>query len=750
MTGRRCGTTRRKGWIGLLAIAMAGGAAGVTGWTATGQIIDTGESPDQARKNEGFTIRKEAAKFNDALEDFARYRDKKAWELAFRSLETLAEAKREGMVPAGNGFFVPSRQRLIASLVALPAEGKQAFRLFYDAKAKQLFERAQGASRDARSAGPGGNAAAPSPAVDEIATLREIYEKYFISSVGDRAADRLGDALFETGDFATAAAAWGAILKDCPDTALPKLRLHIKRCTALARASQWDRFDDALRQVRTEFAGERVTIGGKELVATEYLEALRAAPPTTKPAIVASTTSPTTGPTTGPTTAPAPEPEIPLPTGSIQLPKEETPAWQIKLADDTLNRKLGQAVNGNQWAAQFTNLRGALPATTTDGRRIYVNWFGIIFAADVKTGKMLWRNRKFSELGDKLQNIVNSATDVDCYSATLAPGGRLFVTGFVFTNLGNYQEPVRLVCMNTTDGKVRWSSTSGSLSNWSFLGTPVINGDIVYAAARQRNGTDVSLLAVGAEKGELMWQVLLGTAQGGNNPYRNEAVVPPCTLVPANGMMYALTNNGAVVAVDTAARRVDWAYTFPAPPVMREQNFWFGGPQPMPRPKMRAAAFVDGSTLYVKEQNGDAVYALDLNGPSLLWRRPLDRENSIERLEDGRLLVIGQDLAAIDVKRKDRGMTWAARMPDLLVKLTPIISGQRVLTFAPRGIFEIDLATGDTVRILRGADIESFGGTLNRAPGRLITVSNVAVTAYPVTDGPASGAQPSSPQAARP
>jgi outer membrane protein assembly factor BamB len=732
---RRRVTTCRKGWIGLLAgvVLTSGSFAPVHA-----QIIDTGETPEQARKNEGFNIRKEASKFNDALEDFARYRDKKAWELAFRSLETLNEAKRDGMVPAGNGFFVPSRQRVISSLTSLTPEGKQAFRLFYDAKAKQLLEKAQSATRAQPSGGAGDKP------VDEVATLREVYEKYFISSVGDRAADRLGDALFESGDFAGAAAAWGAILKDFPDSALPKLRLQIKRCTALARATQWDRFDDALRQVRTEFAGERVSLGGKEVVAVEYLEQLRAAP-TSRPATTLAT-KPTTGPTTGPTTAPAPEPEIPEPTGPVALPTDDTPAWQIKLADETLNRKLANALNMNQWQAQFSNLRGSLPASCTDGRRVYINWFGIIFAADVKTGKMLWRNRKFAELGDKLQNIVNSGVDCDCYTATVAPGGRLFVTGYVFSNLGNYQEPVRLVSMNARDGKVNWSSTNGSLSNWSFLGAPLIAGDVVYAAARQRNGTDTSLLAIGVEKGELMWSVALGTAQGGNNPYNGNTVVPTSALVAANGSVYVVTNNGAVVAVDSVARRVDRAYTFPAPPIMREQNMWWGGPQPMPAPKMRAAAFVDGSTLYVKEQNGDALYAVDLSGPALLWKRPIDRESTVTRLDDGRLLVIGQDLGAIDAKDKAHPMTWAARMPELLVRLTPIVSGGRVLTFAPRGIFEIDTTNGDTARILRGADLDSFGGTLNRAPGRLIAVSNIAVTAYPVSDGEQQPSQ----QAARP
>src|SRR4051794_18622781 len=96
---RRRVTTCRKGSIGLLACVVIVVVAVGSVAPVHAQIIDTGETPEQARKNEGFNIRKEAAKFNDALEDFARYRDKKAWELAFRSLEILTEAKRDGMVP---------------------------------------------------------------------------------------------------------------------------------------------------------------------------------------------------------------------------------------------------------------------------------------------------------------------------------------------------------------------------------------------------------------------------------------------------------------------------------------------------------------------------------------------------------------------------------------------------------------------------------------------------------------------------
>ena len=685
---------------------------------AQGQIVAVatraGEAPEE-KHEEGFSVRKEDAKFNDALEDFARYRDKKAWELAFRSLDTLAEAKREGMVPAGDGFFVPSRQRVMQGLTSLPAEGKQAFRLFYDARAKQLLDRVENAAKGQAAAGAGarpGGGGGGTP-VDEVATLREVYEKYFITSVGDRAADRLGDALFEAGDFAAAAGAWGSVLKDYPETALPKLRLHVKRALALARGGQWELFDDSLRAVRAELAGERVTLGGKEVVATEFLESLRPGGPAS-----AGAESQVGG---GGGLA-----------GAVELPREDKPAWQLKLMDDALNAKLEGALNNNGWGRYMTGLSTFVPPTATDGQRVYVNWLGIVFALDARTGKMLWRNRKFSELGDKFQNFVNQMLEVDCYSMSVS-GDRLFVTGINLDRLQNYQESVRLVCMTAADGKVKWSSNSGPMSGFSFLGKPVRVGDVVYATARKQQGQEVALLAIGFDKGELLWQLDLGTAQAGQS-YRGEPDMPRPLLVPhGGGAMYVVTNNGALLAIDTGARRLMWAFTYAPPPISGQQRFW-GGYQAAPEPKMGASAFARGATFYLKEEECDAVYAVDLTGPSLLWRRPLDRENAVH-LAGGRLLSIGQDLGAIDAE--SRAMTWSASLPNLLAPLTPLVGEDRLLAFAPRGVYEIDLADGDTVRILRGADRESAGGDLCRAPGRLITVSNLAITAYPVADAPA-------------
>ena len=102
---------------------------------------------EAAENTGGFQIPKEDSKTRDKLEDFNRYAGKKAWELAFRTMNSLLETEGTGMVPVneglqpGDGFFLPLRRRIALSLVGLPAEGRDAYRLFYDAEAKALWSK---------------------------------------------------------------------------------------------------------------------------------------------------------------------------------------------------------------------------------------------------------------------------------------------------------------------------------------------------------------------------------------------------------------------------------------------------------------------------------------------------------------------------------------------------------------------------------------------------------------------------------
>jgi hypothetical protein len=48
-------------------------------------------------------------------------------------------------------------------------------------------------------------------------------------------------------------------------------------------------------------------------------------------------------------------------------------------------------------------------------------------------------------------------------------------------------------------------------------------------------------------------------------------------------------------------------------------------------------------------------------------------------------------------------------------------------------VYQVDSKSGEVLRIFRGADKESIGGVLSASNGQMISVSNLAVTAYQVS-----------------
>jgi len=199
-----------------------------------------------------------------------------------------------------------------------------------------------------------------------------------------------------------------------------------------------------------------------------------------------------------------------------------------------------------------------------------------------------------------------------------------------------------------------------------------------------------------------------------------------------------VTNNGAVVAVDTAGRRVEWAFSCEPPPIFGNNGMWFSPSVVRRQPvKTPGAAFIRDSVLYFKESGGYNVYALDLSGPSLKWKRPVDSSDMLAEVGGGAgrgagsAILIGESVSAIDLST--RAMRWSTSLPIETGMLRPLIGGDRLYVFSSRGVFEVDTTTGDPAgQPFRGADLESLGGALWRCGDRLVAVSNLTVTAYPL------------------
>src|SRR5690242_19583786 len=74
---------------------------------------------EQQKPTGGFSVKKEDQKVIEQLEDFDRYRDKKAWDRAFKALSGVVDSgQTNGMAPTKDGFWIPTRQKILRSLVS--------------------------------------------------------------------------------------------------------------------------------------------------------------------------------------------------------------------------------------------------------------------------------------------------------------------------------------------------------------------------------------------------------------------------------------------------------------------------------------------------------------------------------------------------------------------------------------------------------------------------------------------------------
>ncbi|HEY2157566.1 MAG TPA: hypothetical protein VGH33_18200 [Isosphaeraceae bacterium] len=170
----------------------------------------------------------------EAFDDFERFARRGAWERATKALYAIPEAQASRFVDGQDGFIIPVSRKRRAVLAGLSPEGLAAYRLFYDADAQKLLDQAEG------------------PA--EQATLERIFSAYFPTTVGDNAADRLGDLYFEQGRFDRAADCWLAVLRERLDSELSPALMAVKAALALARAGRRSEIDALRRELSGRFA----------------------------------------------------------------------------------------------------------------------------------------------------------------------------------------------------------------------------------------------------------------------------------------------------------------------------------------------------------------------------------------------------------------------------------------------------------------------------------------------------------------
>src|SRR5690606_6984799 len=124
----------------------------------------------------------------------------------------------------------------------------------------------------------------------------------------------------------------------------------------------------------------------------------------------------------------------------------------------------------------------------------------------------------------------------------------------------------------------------------------------------------------------------------------------------------------------------------------------------------QGALFLHGGLLLAKERDGRALMALDRAPGRLVWSRPVGENATLVEVADDTAYLLDNELSAISLT--DQPLRWAALIPGMADGMNAVVADDRVLVFTGRGVFEISKATGDTLRIFRGDNLENTGGRI--------------------------------------
>ena len=627
----------------------------------------------------------------EAIDDFERFSRRKAWERALKAIYTIPDDQALRFVDGDNGFIIPVARKRRLLLTALPPEGQAAYRLFYDAEARKLLDEADGPT--------------------ELKNLERVYSAYFTTAVGDNAADRLGDLYYELGRFDRAADCWLAILRDHPDTDLSPGSLSVKAALALFRAGRRAEFEQIKAELADRYNDEKVTLGGQTASPKEALLRLMsdekwgadAGNPSSSASAVASP----------------------------RLAETVDPAWQMRFAESV---EAGMApVELTQW--ESNTLSAVVPAATVDGKSLFVNYLGHVFAIDLPSGKMLWRSASFHNIELLMQQNMNRGLDATRF-AIVAAGEHVWVLARDLKDQNMFAS-FQLICRRADNGEIVWKSTDlTDYAAFDLVGMPLLaDGKLFIAGKSQANPQQQQglprqfVLAIQPHDGKVLWKTEVGTFRQGQQYYfyYMPDTSPQPRLVYRAGAIYLDTHVGVLARLDADSGAFDWGYGYKTAPFQAGYMYYYymprepqavGGP-----PLQMAEAFL------VKGTQSERLYAVEPNKMKVLWERPITKASRLLGVDDNAVYLGGDELSAVDLKT--RKLLWATRVPNGSLDGRVLVRTDGLWQLTSRGIYEIDPGSGDVRRIFRGKDLGSVGGDLLLTEGWLLAVSNRTISAYP-------------------
>jgi outer membrane protein assembly factor BamB len=628
----------------------------------------------------------------NALTDFDRHAQRGDFQKAFRVLENLPLEKRVGMLPAGNGFMTPARVRFWRLLVDMNAEGRAAFRLFYEPKAKQLFERMKTELETDRN--------------KAIATATEIYEQYFITSYGDDAGQILGDASFEKGDFVEAATRWRSIIDYHAETDLPLPKIMAKCAAAYVGAGRATDARIILADVQRRYPAEKVRIAGQDQIVAEYIQGLLG----TK--------------ADAPQVAAAAE-------AKLELPAQLTcPYWQMSFMSKKGQAAMQAAMSQNYYYK--TGLETMIPNHVADKERVYLNWMGIVFAVDVASGKLAWRNDSFDKLHPLFSQMQQGRVNPASYGIQVV-GDRVLASAVPLDRLNYWQPAVPITAYNSKTGEKAWSMGGDQGGQMSFLGQMYPYKDGVLTVSHTQQQTNMQLNFLNLSNGTSQWTMPLGTMQAQNNPYSGGQTFPSPDFGEVGRYLCLMNNSGAVLQINPDEKKVEGQFVMYEPKQTTDGSYYYynGDLPEEKRLHTQGRMLVRDGYLIFKEVGKSELFCIDVQSQKVLWKRPISSTAMVVEADDEHVYTMNTELSAYS--RVDGKLKWSVRLPVAGGGLSIVLSGDSAYAATQRGIFQVNRHTGKVLRVVRTAETNSPGMGMRLVGDKLITISSNSITCYRLT-----------------
>ena len=628
----------------------------------------------------------------NALDDYRRHANRGLWEKAITTIEELdAGALDQKMVALDGGVLLSGTAALQRIQTELTAEGREAFRLFLGPKARQLYEQA---------------VAPTTKESDRNETLRTLRRQYFASDVGDNAANLLGDSAFRLGNFPQAASYYDDVLRFHPDSELPERWVLFKRGMALALAGEAVAAENIAATLVRRFGGETVTMGGREVdPAATIRQRLTASADEAEPSL------------------------------SVQLTDAIEPVWQHEFVDKTFFDR-AVADSANSWRSP--GIQHHVPPVVADDERLYINYLSAVSAIDLRTGKRLWIDE-----GDdgEFENLASSTSEIntDLYHLSVGPSG-LYAVMMPAMAVHYYGSRPELFVFDKATGKKKWSTLERengfSSDGWFVVGTPAeIDGDLYYIAGKN-DGYDVGEMQLRVHPGVKKKPVRespLGRYRSIGHSYQSR-VVPTPAIEPYDNSLLLFMDEGLALAAEVLeggeTLRTKWGVRYESRPAQSQRRIYYGNSGPKLSEQLQPLGQMvrHGQTLFLKDAHIGEVVVVDLTTQRIEMKRPVAEHGTIVGVDDRAFYVLGEELAAYS--REDGEPLWFRKVPRLVGGASAVALRDSLVVFTDLGLYEIDAATGDVRRILRGFDESDRGGRVLLAGDLLLTVSPRFVTAY--------------------